>query len=97
VSGSDAEFTWVDEDFLSRENVRPWSDMPFYLPESDKEAEHFLSMSIDKALKTGIDFRPLSETIRDTSAWRRTKTDALKAGIDEEREKELLGKWHEQS
>jgi 2'-hydroxyisoflavone reductase len=97
VSGGDAEFTSVDEDFMSRENVQPWSDMPFYLPESDKEAEHFLSMSIDKALQSGIEFRPLSDTVRDTLAWRKTKSDALKTGIDAEREKELLRKWHEQS
>lgn len=96
ASGSDAEFTWVDEDFMSRENVQPWSDMPFYLPESDKEAEHFLSMSIDKALQTGIEFRPLSETIQDTLAWRNTKEDALKAGISVERESELLQKWRKQ-
>jgi 2'-hydroxyisoflavone reductase len=97
VSGSDAEFTWVEEDFMSRENVQPWSDMPFYLPESDKEAEHFLSMSIDKALQSGIEFRPFSDTVRDTLEWRKTKPDALKAGIDAEREKELLRKRHEQS
>jgi 2'-hydroxyisoflavone reductase len=96
VSESDAEFTWVDEDFLTREKVQPWSDMPFYLPESDKDAEHFLSMSIDKALQAGIEFRPLSDTIRDTLAWRKTKNDALKAGISAEREAELLRKWHEQ-
>ncbi|MGC2238182.1 MAG: NAD-dependent epimerase/dehydratase family protein [Pyrinomonadaceae bacterium] len=94
-SGSDAEFTWVDEDFLARENVQPWSDMPFYLPESDKDAEHFLSMSIDRALQSGIEFRPLSETIRDALAWRKTKNDALKAGISAGREAELLRKWHE--
>jgi len=96
ASRSDAEFTWVDEDFLAREGIEPWGDMPFYLPESDKDLEHFLSMSIDKALQTGIEFRPFSETIRDTLEWRKTKSDALKAGIDAEREKEALRKWREQ-
>lgn len=95
ASKSDAKFTWVDEDFMSRENIQPWSDMPFYLPESDKDAEHFLSMSIDKALQTGIEFRPLSETIQDTLTWRNTKEDALKAGISAERETELLRKFRE--
>lgn len=95
TSGSDAEFTWVDEDFLNRENVQPWSEMPFYLPESYKEGEHFLSMGIDKALQTGVEFRPLSDTIADILAWRKTKDGALKAGIDAGREKELLGRWRE--
>jgi 2'-hydroxyisoflavone reductase len=96
MSGSDAEFTWTDEDFLTGENVAPWSDMPLYLPESDKESEGFLSANIDKALQTGIEFRPLSDTIQDILAWRKTKNNALKAGISFEREVELLGKWHEQ-
>ena len=31
---SDAEFVWADENFLTENNVAPWSEMPFYLPES---------------------------------------------------------------
>jgi hypothetical protein len=38
----------------------------------------------------------LRETVRDTLNWRKTKGDELKAGIDSEREKELIRKWHEQ-
>ncbi|HEY0429630.1 MAG TPA: NAD-dependent epimerase/dehydratase family protein [Pyrinomonadaceae bacterium] len=92
---SDAEFTWVDEDFLNREKVGAWGEMPLYLPESDKESQGFLSANIDKALQTGLEFRPLSDTIQDVLNWRKTKTDELKAGISGEREKELLKKWHE--
>jgi 2'-hydroxyisoflavone reductase len=96
VSKSDAEFVWVDEEFLSRENVEAWSEMPLYLPESDVEAKGFLAVNIDKALKSGIEFRPLSDTIRETLAWRKTSNEALKAGINRKREAELLGKWREQ-
>ena len=97
VSGSDTAFTWADEGFLNREKVAVWSEMPLYLPESNKEAHGFLSANIDKALEKGLSFRPLSETIRETLDWRRTKNDELKAGISAEREKELLEKWHELS
>ncbi|MGI8641049.1 MAG: NAD-dependent epimerase/dehydratase family protein [Pyrinomonadaceae bacterium] len=96
VSGSDARFTWVNEDFLKRENVEEWSEMPLYLAESVKEANGFLSANIDKALTKSLKFRFLSDTIRETIAWRETKSDAMKAGIDAEREKELLRKWHKQ-
>ena len=29
VNGSDAEFTWISEDFLLQENVAAWSDSRF--------------------------------------------------------------------
>jgi 2'-hydroxyisoflavone reductase len=96
VSGSDAAFTWVDEDFLKRENVEDWGEMPLYMAESIKEAQGFLSANIDKALEKGLSFRAFSDTIRDTLDWRKTKSDQMKAGITLEREKELLRKWHEQ-
>jgi 2'-hydroxyisoflavone reductase len=96
TSASDADFTWVSEDFLNAEKVGAWGEMPLYLPESDEELQGFLTVNVDKALQTGLEFRPLRETIQDTLDWRKTKSDELKAGIDAEREKELLGKWHEQ-
>jgi 2'-hydroxyisoflavone reductase len=96
ASGSDAAFTWVDEDFLKRESVGDWGEMPLYIAESIKEAQGFLSANVDKALEKGLSFRFLSETIRDTLDWRKSNDDRLKAGIDKEREKELLQKWREQ-
>lgn len=95
ASGSDAGFVWVNEEFLDRENVAAWSEMPLYLPESSENSKGFLSANVDKALQTGLEFRPLRETIQDTLAWRKTKNDALKAGITLEREKELLRLWRE--
>jgi 2'-hydroxyisoflavone reductase len=96
VSGSSAGLTWVSEDFLTSETVAPWSEMPLYLPESSEEMKGFLSVNVDKALQAGLRFRPLRETVEDTLNWRKTKSDELKAGISSEKEKELLGKWHEQ-
>lgn len=96
VSGSDARFTWVSEEFLNREKVGAWSEMPLYLPESVEEMKGFLAVNVDKALQSGLAFRPLRETIDDTLSWRKTKPGELKAGIDAAREKELLGRWREQ-
>ncbi len=95
VSQSDAEFIWATEEFLKQENVAVWSEMPLYLHESDEDLQGFLSANIDKALAKGLKFRSLRETIRDVLNWRKTKTGELKAGISDEREKELLKKWRE--
>lgn len=94
VSQSDASFTWVSEDFLKRENVQEWSEMPVYLAESEKEMHGFLSTNVDKARAKNLQFRRLSDTINETIRWRKTKTDPMKAGISTDRERELLRKWH---
>ncbi|HVE56278.1 MAG TPA: NAD-dependent epimerase/dehydratase family protein [Pyrinomonadaceae bacterium] len=91
---AEAEFTWADEKFLTENNVQPWSEMPFYLPESFAEARGFLAMNIDKALEKGLKFRDFSETVRTVLNWRKTIKDELKAGISADREAELLEKWH---
>ena len=94
---SDAEFFWASEEFLKQEKVAPWNEMPFYLSESDDEIKNFLTMNVDKALEKKLKSRPLSDTIRETFAWRKTQNHELKAGISAEREKELLQKWREKA
>lgn len=98
VSGSDAQFTWTTEDFLLQENVAAWSELPLWLPE--EAAPHlkgFMFVSPAKAVVAGLTFRPLNETIRDTLMWFQTNRphDALKAGLDRDKERALLYKWHE--
>ena len=96
VTGSDAQFTWVSEDFLLQENVAAWSELPLWLPE--EAAPHlkgFMFISPEKAVAAGLTFRPLPDTIRDTLA--RQKTKDLKAGLDGDKERALLYKWHAQT
>lgn len=95
VSDSDAAFTWVSESFLLEENVAAWSDMPLWLPE--EAAPHlrgFMFISYDKAVRDGLRFRPLRETVADTLKWAQGCFGDLRAGIDEEKERMLLNKWH---
>jgi 2'-hydroxyisoflavone reductase len=95
VSDSDATFTWVSESFLLEENVAAWSDMPLWLPE--EAAPHlkgFMFVSYEKAVRDGLRFRPLRETIAGTLQWVHAYPGDLKAGITAEKEQMLLGKWH---
>ena len=98
VTGSDAQFTWVSEDFLLKEKVAAWSELPLWLPE--EAAPHlkgFMFISPAKAVAAGLNFRPLSETIRDTLSWFQStrSNDELKAGLDRDKERALLYKWHD--
>jgi 2'-hydroxyisoflavone reductase len=50
-----------------------------------------------KAVAAGLNFRPLNETIRDTLSWFQStrSNDELKAGLDRDKERRLLYKWHD--
>ena len=87
VSGSDAKFHWVSEAFLRAERVRPWTEMPLWLPEGAVP-----SINPRKAVAAGLRFRPLHDTIRDVLTWYREEEQgrSLRAGITADREQELL-------
>ena len=98
ASDSDAAFTWVTEDFLLQEQVAPWSELPLWLPE--EAAPHlkgFMFINPDKAIAAGLTFRSLRDTIAATLTWYQTNraNDELKAGLDRDKERALLYKWHE--
>jgi 2'-hydroxyisoflavone reductase len=95
VSGSDARFTWVDEQFLLDAKVQPWMELPLWIPESDPNSAGFSAFDCRKAIAAGLTFRPLADTIRDTLAWDRTRPADVerRAGLKREREVELLELW----
>jgi 2'-hydroxyisoflavone reductase len=94
---SDATFTWLTEDFLTRQKVEPWSDMPVWTGKESGLAR----AKIDRALSKGLMFRPLGETARDTLAWFKSlpqdRQGKLRAGLTPEREAEVLGAWHKEN
>jgi 2'-hydroxyisoflavone reductase len=104
VSGSDARFTWVSEEFLTEQEVGPWIELPLWIPESDHDMLGFADVDCRKAIAAGLTFRDLATTVRDTLAWNATRPDgeqaepsrALqpRAGLKPEREAELLQAWH---
>ena len=97
---SNATFTWVPADFLEKEKVAPWSDMPVWVPPGGEDGG-MGATSIKRALDKGLTFRPLAETARDTLAWFKSqpkeRQEKLKAGLTPEREAEVLAAWHKQA
>lgn len=93
---SDAEFTWVSEQFLSQHEVSAWSDLPLWVPPSDLNFAGFLAADCRKAIDAGLEFRPLPQTVRDTLAWEaeRPSTHEWRAGLARAREQALLSAWH---
>jgi 2'-hydroxyisoflavone reductase len=104
VAGSDATFTWVDRAWLAEKEVAPWSDMPVWVPLEGEEAGHPF-VNVDRALASGLVFRPIRETVRGTLDWWATLGDEDRdrylysradgaAGLSPAREAELLAAWH---
>ncbi len=91
VANSNADFVWVPDQLLLDQKVEPWSEMPFWIPENTENSGMSLRNN-SKAIKSGLTFRPLRETIADTlSWWHEEKVGCdLKAGMSKERESELL-------
>src|SRR6266581_2752825 len=93
---SDANFTWVSEEFLTEQKVQPWSDMPVWAGKDDAVAR----TNIDRALSNGLTFRPLEVTARDTLAWFKSlpqdRQSHPKAGLSSQREAEVLAAWKKQ-
>ena len=87
-----ARFVWAPDDFLEKNKVSPWSDMPVWIPRHGDPA--FATRNVGRAQAAGLTFRPLATTAADTLAWFRTlpaeRQAKLGAGLTAERESELL-------
>jgi 2'-hydroxyisoflavone reductase len=85
-------FTWVPLDFLGEHGVRPWSDMPAWIPD-----DPISFVSVDRAVAAGLTFRPLADTALDTLLFHQGRPEEernnLQAGISPEREREVLAAW----
>lgn len=97
VSGSDARFTWVSEQFLARENVGAWIELPLWVPQ-EPDSLGFDAVSVKRAVAAGLRRRPIAETIRDTLSWAATlpADRTRRAGLDPAKEAEALRRWKEQ-
>ncbi len=108
ATGSDANFVWADEAWLIEQEIKPFQDLPIWLP-SGGTHDGFLARNIDRALAAGLTFRPLADTVRDVLAWDRARRKRGEAtsfplevmgaplGLSPEREAALIAAWRAQS
>jgi 2'-hydroxyisoflavone reductase len=90
--GGDAKIVWVSEEFLEENGVEPFTELPLWVP---REYAGMLAVDCGKAIAAGLTFRPVSETIRDVLEWDTNRAEPdLAAGLEPEKERELLSAWH---
>jgi 2'-hydroxyisoflavone reductase len=96
VTTSDAKFIWVPADFLTQQQVRPWSEMPVWIPPVG-DTLGFMRINCQKAYAAGLTFRPLADTAKSTLDWYKTRPAAeqekARAGLPPEKEKAVLAAW----
>jgi 2'-hydroxyisoflavone reductase len=93
--------TWVSDEFLLEQGVRPYLELPLWVPPSVGT----LVMPLHRAAGAGLRYRELAATIRDTREWAQSSppVPATDAGgrmrqpstLTPEREAQLLALWHE--
>ena len=92
----EVKFIWPGTDFLLEQRVRPYTDLPVWQPPRNGR-EGFARFDLTPEIRSGLTFRPLAVTARETLDWFRTLPAArqaeLKAGMTPEREKELIALW----
>lgn len=93
AAGAPAQPVWASAAFLEEAGVRPWMDLPLWLP-TTAEMAGFARVSIAKAVAAGLSFRSPVATAADTLAWAGTRPadHSWRAGLDPAREAELLAK-----
>jgi|TARA_Y100000310_G_scaffold189720_1_gene189667 2'-hydroxyisoflavone reductase len=96
VVSNKVSFTWVDQEFLSENEVAPWREMTAWMP-SGGEYDGFTSFDNSKAVSAGLTYRPLAQTARDTLDWWHTLSEERKknpkAGLAPDKEEKILKKW----
>jgi nucleoside-diphosphate-sugar epimerase len=97
VTAGGAELIWVDDQWLSEQNVRPWTEIPLW-----RTAAGAWDVSSARAQGAGLTCRPLRETVTDTWTWLQREDPvphprAAETGIDPVKERRLIDLWFQNS
>jgi 2'-hydroxyisoflavone reductase len=86
----EVEVAWLDDEFLVEQGVGE-SDLPLWSGDPGYAALH--EADVAKAIKAGLTFRPIEETVVDTLEWDRSRKDTQPVGLTPAREAELIAAW----
>jgi 2'-hydroxyisoflavone reductase len=96
-----AELQWVGAKFLRDKGVGEFVELPLWV--DDPAWAGFMDVDVSKAIRAGLTFRPIDQTVQDTLAWARANRDwepsrrqgveIPPAGMHPEREVQLIAEW----
>jgi 2'-hydroxyisoflavone reductase len=102
VTGKPTTITYTSDAFLQEHELAPVDGLTYWVPQ---EMDHFMQVTVQKAIDTGFTQQPLRAIIGDTLSWIREnhltpenfRSMNPENVFSEEREQELLAKWHEKA
>jgi nucleoside-diphosphate-sugar epimerase len=98
ATGSSATLRWMDPAPILAAGVVPWNDLPVWIP-TGHEYRWLHEADVRRALATGLQCRPVADTVEDTWRWLRAVGEVparagrparVPVGLDPAREAELL-------
>jgi 2'-hydroxyisoflavone reductase len=92
-AGAGATPRWVGEEFAIAHGVRPWTQVPLWLPAHSPERA-LMYVSSARAAQTGLHRTPLAETVSACLAWQTMRRGWSQRWLDRTRELHLLQQWH---
>ena len=92
ATGSKSTLTWIDWEWIRKETA----EEPNYGPWYGQGPISFMQVNNDRALATGLTFRPIADTAKDMIANLGEYGEPRRGqgGFDLETEASLLKKWH---
>ncbi len=90
ATSNPVNLVWASEELLKEEKVRPYRDMPVWIPREGRSL-----VSNKKAIAAGLRFRPIADTVRDTLQWAKAERGDKpfdRTGLTAEKEAELIAK-----
>ena len=76
------DLRWVRDQVLLDAGVEPWTELPMWAPDTP-ELAGIWTVSGGRAIRTGIRYRPLTDTVHDTWAWLRLEAAAQGTELSE--------------
>ncbi|MDW5330660.1 NAD-dependent epimerase/dehydratase family protein [Plantactinospora sp. KLBMP9567] len=82
----------VGEAFALTHRVRPWTEIPLWLPASSPELA-LMSVDNSRATSAGLTLRPLPDSITDALGWQALRRGWSQRWLDHARERNLIQRW----
>jgi 2'-hydroxyisoflavone reductase len=89
-SGVIPDIVPVSDEFLRREGVGEWMELPLWIDAGNSDHAHFMDIDASRAVAAGLSARPLADTVRATL---QSAAPVTGVGLTPEREAELLARW----
>jgi 2'-hydroxyisoflavone reductase len=74
VTGADVELIWRTPEQIEAAGVRPWTDLPIWLPPGELH-QYMHEADVSRAVAAGLSCRPLHQTVAATWRWLSTLDD----------------------